>query len=343
MKTSDFSFELPPELIAQFPTDRRGDSRLMVIDPPTRNVEHTVIGRLPELAERGSVVVLNNSKVRSARLFGVTEHGGQIEFLLTERLADGEWRALVSRAGKQRVGKRYRFPDSVVGTIVRIEGSERIIRFEPEIDDPWLDRFGHIPLPPYIQRPDSELDKERYQTVYATIPGSAAAPTAGLHLTTEILDRLRARDVRIVEVTLHVGLGTFLPIRSEKVEEHTMHTEHYEVPQETANAVTDARRTGRPVVAVGTTSLRTLESAWTGRELRSGLGSTHLYVYPGYRFGVVDSLLTNFHTPESSLLLLVSAFAGADFIRDAYKEAIEKRYRFFSYGDAMLIRRRAGV
>jgi S-adenosylmethionine:tRNA ribosyltransferase-isomerase len=338
MKTSDFSFDLPPELIAQYPSEERGASRLMALDPRLKAIEHSMVADLARHVDPGSLLVVNNSRVRKARIFGSTENGARVEFLLTNRLAGGDWLALLSRSSRQRVGRSYQFPDSVTGTIVSVEGASRRIHFSPPVDDAWLDRFGHVPLPPYIQREDTALDSERYQTVYAKAHGSAAAPTAGLHLTPEILDTLAAKGVETVEVTLHVGLGTFLPIRTEKVEEHEMHTENFEISEHAAESITKARAGARPVVAVGTTTLRTLESAWTEAGLRAGTGSTSLYIYPGYRFRAVDALVTNFHTPGSSLLLLVSAFAGTDFIRAAYEEAIRERYRFFSYGDAMIIR-----
>ncbi|HUZ18021.1 MAG TPA: tRNA preQ1(34) S-adenosylmethionine ribosyltransferase-isomerase QueA [Spirochaetia bacterium] len=338
MKTSDFSFDLPQELIAQYPSEERGASRLMVLDPQHHSIEHSMMAELARHVDPGTLLVVNNSRVRKARIFGSTEGGGSVEFLLTDRLADGDWLALLSRSSRQRVGRSYQFPDSVTGTIVSVEGASRRIHFSRPVDDAWLDRFGHVPLPPYIQREDTALDSERYQTVYAKTHGSAAAPTAGLHFTPEILETLAARGVEMVEVTLHVGLGTFLPIRTEKIEEHEMHTENFEISVNAAESVTKARADARPVVAVGTTTLRTLESAWSGNGLRAGTGSTNLYIYPGYRFRAVDALVTNFHTPGSSLLLLVAAFAGADFIRAAYEEAIRERYRFFSYGDAMFIR-----
>jgi len=349
MKTSDFSFELPEELIAQRPPAERGTSRLMVLDPKAvgdspaadgGEIAHRMVTELPELIEPGSVMVVNNSKVRRARIYGKSETGGRVEFLLVEPLPDGRWRAMVSRSRKQKAGKRFRIDDGVTATIGEAAGDLRIVAFDKRVDDEWLERFGHVPLPPYIAREDEAADAGRYQTVYAQPMGSVAAPTAGLHLTEELLGRIRENGVRIESVTLHVGLGTFLPIRTEKIEEHAMHEERYEVPAATAQTVTEARRTGRPVLAVGTTSMRTLEAAWEGDRLRSGAGATSLYIYPGYRFKAVDALLTNFHTPGSTLLVLVSAFAGRELIRRAYEEAISERYRFFSYGDTMLIRSR---
>ncbi|HUX20312.1 MAG TPA: tRNA preQ1(34) S-adenosylmethionine ribosyltransferase-isomerase QueA, partial [Spirochaetia bacterium] len=326
MKTSDFSFELPEELIAQHPPQVRGSSRLMVLDPrnPESKIEHRSIPDLPGLLEPGSVFVINNSKVRRARIFGTSETGAKSEFLLVEPLPGNEWSAMVARARKHKSGKRYYFDDGVIATVTGRRGELLTIAFDKPIDDGWLERFGHVPLPPYIERQDESIDADRYQTIYADPQGSVAAPTAGLHLTEELLREIRARGVQIVTVTLHVGLGTFLPIRSESIEDHSMHEERYEVPVETAKAVTAARREGRGVIAVGTTSMRTLESAWTFDGLHSGNGATRLYIYPGYRFKVVDALLTNFHTPGSTLLVLVSAFAGRELIRTAYEKAVHE-------------------
>ncbi len=343
MKTSDFSFDLPPELIAQRPPEERGTSRLMVLDPQEpdshRQIRHNTIPELPELIEPGSVLVVNNSKVRHARLYGRGETGSRTEFLLINPFPGNRWSAMVSRARRQRVGKQFQFDDGVTGVIEGQEGELRIVAFSRTIDDEWLERYGHVPLPPYIDREDESMDAARYQTVYAEEHGSVAAPTAGLHLTEELLGRLETMRVHVETVTLHVGLGTFLPIRSETVEDHHMHEESYQVPVQAAEAVNAAHSEGRPVIAVGTTSMRTLESAWQDGALRAGGGVTGLYIYPGYRFKAVTTLLTNFHTPGSSLIVLVSAFAGTELIRRAYDTAVAERYRFFSYGDAMLIRR----
>jgi len=235
-------------------------------------------------------------------------------------------------------GKRLSLPEGMEAEVVEARPDERLLRFSPELDDDYLERNGHLPLPPYIRRGDAPADAERYQTVYARERGSAAAPTAGLHFTPGILDGLRAAGVETRFVTLHVGLGTFLPVRAESIEDHRMHYEEYTVPEETAAAVNAAKREGRPVVAVGTTSVRTLESAWTDAGLASGSGATNIFIYPGCSFRAVDMMFTNFHTPESTLLMLVSAFAGRERVLAAYEEAVRLRYRFFSYGDAMLIR-----
>lgn len=342
METTDFSFELPEELIAQHPPAERGKSRLMVISRTDRRREHRMAADLPELLEPGSLLVFNDSRVRKARLFGVSEGtGAEAEFLLLEKLGPCRWRTMVKRAKRRRAGSRYRFgPGGEEGVSAEIDGEEgefRFLRFERDIDDQWLDRHGHVPLPPYIKRSDGAEDDERYQTVYARNTGSAAAPTAGLHFTEELLGRLDERGMERTFVTLHVGLGTFLPVRARRLEEHAMHEEAYFVSEETARAVERAKAEGRPVVAVGTTSVRTLESAWRDGRLERGEGRTSIFIYPGYRFKVVDRLFTNFHTPESTLLMLVSAFADRDLILESYREAVAEGYRFFSYGDAMLI------
>lgn len=343
METTDFSFELPEELIAQHPPAERGKSRLMVLSRAERRREHRMAADLPELLEPGSLLVFNDSRVRKARLFGVSDAtGGEAEFLLLEKLGPCRWRTMAKRAKRRRAGSRYRFGlEGAEGVSAEIDGEEgefRFLRFDRDIDDLWLDRHGHVPLPPYIKRSDGAEDDERYQTVYARNTGSAAAPTAGLHFTEELLGRLDERGIERTFVTLHVGLGTFLPVRVRRLEDHAMHEESYFVSEETAAAVERAKAEGRPVVAVGTTSVRTLESAWRDGSLARGEGRTSIFIYPGYRFAVVDRLFTNFHTPESTLLMLVSAFAGRDFILESYREAVAEGYRFFSYGDAMYIR-----
>jgi S-adenosylmethionine:tRNA ribosyltransferase-isomerase len=355
MKTNSFSFKLPEELIAQNPSENRGESRLMLLrrsradreanaEQREKRISHHGIDELPELLPNDSVLVVNDSKVRKARIYGSTLHGGRVEFLLLEEAATGLWKAVVSKAKRQKPGKEYLFPDDADGRTVRgritgVKGEHRYILFDPPIDDAYLENVGHMPLPPYIRREDTPEDSLRYQTVYAEKTGSIAAPTAGLHLTDEILERISACGIRIVRVTLHVGLGTFQPVRSDDIEDHQMHEERYGIPEETAALVTEAKRAGKPVFAVGTTSVRSLESAWKEKETRllPGESKTRLYISPGYRFKVVDGLLTNFHTPMSSLLVLVSAFAGKNDIDTAYSIAVRERYRFFSYGDAMLI------
>lgn len=341
MKTSEFYFNLPNELIAQTPSEKRGESRLLVLDKKTGLLNHKMITDFPQLIEEGTLIVLNNSRVRKARIYGTSLTGGKVEFLLIKQISSDSWETMVSKRKKQRVNKEFNFSGDVKGVITELSENRTVIKFSREIDDPWLDTYGHMPLPPYIKREDTKEDSKRYQTVYAEITGSVAAPTAGLHFTDSILDELKAKNIEIVSVTLHVGLGTFLPVRTEIVEEHKMHTEEYEISEDTALKINKAKMEGRKILAVGTTSVRTLESAFEGLAtdglIKSGKGKTDIYIYPGYEFKVVDQMLTNFHTPDSSLILLVSAFAGKENIKKAYTEAINKKYRFFSYGDAMLI------
>jgi S-adenosylmethionine:tRNA ribosyltransferase-isomerase len=351
VKTSRFSFDLPEDSIAQEPTHERGTSRLMVLERDTGGITHARIDQLPAYLESGTVMVLNNTKVIKARLFGTSpETGGRVEFILLAELLPGLWRTLSSKARKQVPGKRFEFPGGAAAEIVpesefpegsvSTSGVFRYLRFVPPIDASYLEAHGHVPLPPYIRRAETSLDAERYQTVYAEDPGSAAAPTAGLHLTEALLEVLRQRGVVLVMLTLHVGAGTFLPIRAEQVEEHTMHEERYNIPTASAEQINSALGEGRTILAVGTTVVRALESAYSEdlRGVAAGRQHSSLYIHPGYMFKVVSRLLTNFHTPRSSLLVLVSAFAGRRRILDAYETAVREGYRFFSYGDAMLIR-----
>lgn len=345
MLTRDYYFDLPGELIAQVPTDRRGEEKLLVLDKTSGEYRDMMMKDFPSLIEPGSVMVVNNSRVRKARCYGESETGGTVEFLFLEENADHSWNAMVSKAKRQRVGRRYRFLDGegalVEEAVIVAENEDgtRRVSFSHPLDEDFFSRCGHVPLPPYIKREDDFSDESRYQTVYASQSGSVASPTAGLHFTKELLDEVKGRGVEILPVTLHVGAGTFLPVRSEKVEDHHMHYERYTVSDETSDAVNRAKAEGRPIVAVGTTSVRTLESA-TGEDglVHPGWGRTNIFIYPGYRFRTVDRLLTNFHTPESTLLMLVSALAGREHIMTAYEHAIAQRYRFYSYGDAMFIR-----
>ena len=338
MKTSLFSFDLPEELIAQTPAEDRDSARLLVLDRKTGAIADSSVAELAQWLDPGTVVVLNDTRVRKARLFGTGEGGGRTEFLLLNRLEPSLWETLAGRARRLTSGKTFRFPGNVTGTIEGANGEKRLVRFSLPIDDEWLERHGHVPLPPYIKRADTPADDERYQTIYAQAMGSAAAPTAGLHFTRRVFDDLKARGVQTGWVTLHVGLGTFLPIRTEDIEQHAMHEELFVIPPATKALVDAAVRDGRQVVAVGTTVVRTLESAWTDAGLQAGEGRTRIYITPGHQFRFVSALFTNFHTPGSSLLVLVSAFAGRELILKTYAEAIKRRYRFFSYGDAMLIR-----
>ncbi|MDR2536607.1 MAG: tRNA preQ1(34) S-adenosylmethionine ribosyltransferase-isomerase QueA [Treponema sp.] len=338
MKTTDFSFDLPSHLIAQFPPEKRGNSRLMAVCRQTQSRTHWYVADLPRLLPEGSLLVFNNSKVRKARVPGVSETtGAQVEFLLLKQLDPQTWKTLVQRAKRRRIGNRYVFTDNLTGEIIGEDQTYRTLRFDRPIDEQWLDRYGHIPLPPYIKREDAEKDHERYQTVYAEAVGSAAAPTAGLHFTQELLNTLSQQGIEMVFITLHVGLGTFLPVRTGNIEDHIMHEEFFSIDENAAKRIETTKAEGRKIIAVGTTSVRTLESAWQEGRLISGEGSTSIFIYPGYTFKLIDGLFTNFHTPESTLLMLVSAFAGQKLIMESYQEAIHRGYRFFSYGDGMLI------
>jgi len=369
VKTSDFFFDLPSHLIAQSPPEQRGNSRLMTLNRLTGERTHRMVRDLPEILGGDlPLLVFNNSKVRKARLIGTAvASGAKTEFLLLENREWGVtshkqshssnndpysplptphsplWQVLVQRSKRRKPGDTFAFFDNESNKIAQatiVEGGEggiRLLEFDRLIDDAWLDRYGHIPLPPYIKRQDTPDDAERYQTVYAAACGSTAAPTAGLHFTRELLNRIADNGIESALVTLHVGLGTFLPVRSEQIEDHVMHNEQYSIDTETAAQIERAKAEGRKIIAVGTTSVRTLESAWDSGKLRTGEGATSIFIYPGYQFKVVDALFTNFHTPESTLLMLVAAFAGRDLILESYAEAIREGYRFFSYGDAMLI------
>lgn len=301
------------------------------------------MGDFPDLVDPDTLVVFNNSKVRKARLYGWSEQGGRVEFFLLKPRGKGCWLCLVNKAKKQGPGKVYTFPAGVRGEILRQEGpNHRLLAFHGplglEVDDDYLDLYGHVPLPPYIKREDSPEDAERYQSVFCEEIGSVAAPTASLHFTQSLLDRLTARGVQTAFVTLHVGLGTFAPVRSENLLDHKMHAEDYHISEDCAQKVEAAYREKRTILAVGTTVVRTLEAAWQGDHLALGVGSTDIFIYPGYEFKLIRQIFTNFHTPESTLLVLISAFAGRELIQETYQEALQRGYQFFSYGDAMLIR-----
>jgi S-adenosylmethionine:tRNA ribosyltransferase-isomerase len=338
MKTSDFSFDVPEELIAQEPVQKRGTSRLMIIERATGSIEDTSIKSLPFRIGKGALVVLNDTKVNKARLFGQAERtGGRVEFLLLSRHEPNLWLVLASKSKRQREGKRFQFPGEVSGTIKGQEGQFKLLKFDRPIGDDYLDEYGTVPLPPYIKRPPTRLDEDRYQTVYARYSGSTAAPTAGLHFTDSLIKQIERHGAHVAYITLHVGTDTFLPIRTERVEEHKMHEETFHISDETALHLEDAIRDRRDVLAIGTTVVRALEASYVHGMIRRGLRKTSLFIYPGYRFRVVNRLFTNLHTPRSSLFLLVSAFAGIGLTKTAYQAAIDRKYRFFSYGDAMLI------
>ena len=339
MKTSDFSFDLPKELIAQTPLERRDASRLMCLDRRSGAVEHRHFYELPELLRPGDCLVMNDSRVLPARLIGARAGGGAAEVLLLRDIGGGRWECLVKPGKKLRPGAEITFGDGTLTAAVAevTAGGNRLVDFHYDgIFLEILERLGKTPLPPYIRE---ELDDgERYQTVYARETGSAAAPTAGLHFTKELLDKIAGRGVKLAWLTLHVGLGTFRPVKEEEIENHEMHAEFCVVPEETAKLVTQTKRAGGRVVSVGTTSCRTLESfAKEDGTLKATSGWTDIFIYPGYRFKCMDALITNFHLPESSLIMLVSAFAGRENVLNAYETAVREKYRFFSFGDAMLI------
>ena len=340
LKTSDYFYELPPELIAQDPLEDRSSSRLMVLDQKTGAVSHHVFREIPSFLRPGDCLVLNNTRVIPARLMGVREEtGGAVEVLLLKRRMGDVWECLVKPGKKARPGTRLAFGDGLLHAQVEdvVEDGNRLIRFF--YDGIWeevLDRLGEMPLPPYITH--KLQDKNRYQTVYARFDGSAAAPTAGLHFTPELLDQIQDMGVELAYVTLHVGLGTFRPVKVENVKEHHMHSEYYQVSAEAAEKINRTKKNGGRVICVGTTSCRTVESAADENgQVEAGCGDTDIFIYPGYRFKVLDALITNFHLPESTLVMLVSALAGREHVLAAYEEAVKERYRFFSFGDAMLI------
>ncbi len=340
MNVTDFDYELPEELIAQTPVEPRDAARLLVVHRDSGRLEHRVFRDLPQYLVPGDVLVLNDTRVMPARLFGTKEPtGGRVEVLLLRRASADTWEALVRPGRRLAPGVRIVFGrgELTAEVVDRTESGGRLLKFSPADNlDERLAALGQVPLPPYIRAPLQ--DPERYQTVYARDAGSAAAPTAGLHFTPVLLDRIRAQGVAIEYVTLHVGLGTFRPVQAERIQEHRMHAEYFSIPPATAAAVNAAAREGRRVVAVGTTVARTLEAAAVAEdEVRAGDGWTDLFIYPGYRWKVVDVLITNFHLPRSTLLMLVSAFLGRERTLAAYQEAVRERYRFFSFGDAMLI------
>ena len=341
MKKSLFYYDLPQELIAQTPMEPRDHSRLMVLDRETGEIQHRHFYDVLDYLNEGDVLVVNDSRVLPARLYGKKEvTGAQIEFLLLERKAADVWEILVKPGKKALPGARFEFGDGLLkAEILEVkEDGNRLVRFFYDGDFyQILEKIGKMPLPHYIT---AELkDNERYQTVYSHEVGSAAAPTAGLHFTQELLDKIEAKGVKIAKVTLHVGLGTFRPVKAENIEEHHMHSEHYEMSEETARIINEAKANGKRVIAVGTTSCRTLESvAQKEGCIRASEGYTDIFIYPGYTFRAMDGIITNFHLPESTLIMLISAFAGRDKVMNAYKTAVEQRYRFYSFGDAMMIR-----
>jgi S-adenosylmethionine:tRNA ribosyltransferase-isomerase len=337
----DFHYELPPELIAQTPSPERRDARLLVVGGDG-GLQDRRITDIVDLIEPGDLLVFNDTKVLAARLFGHKDTGGRVELLIERVLADGEALAHIKASKAPKTGARIRVTDGVeLAVTAREDGLYRLRLDGPGTFDDVMRNVGHIPLPPYITRADAALDATRYQTVYGRNAGAVAAPTAGLHFDEALMQAVTARGAAIEFVTLHVGAGTFQPVRVQRIEDHTMHRERFEVPESVATAIARTRSTGGRVIAIGTTSVRALESAAADGGVRAMTGETGIFIYPGYRFRVVDALLTNFHLPGSTLLMLVSAFAGRETILAAYAHAIDERYRFFSYGDAMWLSRAA--
>lgn len=339
MKTSDFYFDLPQDLIAQTPLEQRDASRLLTLDKMTGETRHMRFYDLPSLLHPGDCLVLNDSRVLPARMFGRRETGGACEVLLLIDRGNKVWECLVRPGRKLKPGARISFGDGemTAEVIEEVKGGNRLIRFDYEgIFLETLERLGKMPLPPYIK--EELQDSERYQTVYSRVVGSAAAPTAGLHFTKELLEQVKSMGVKVCYVTLHVGLGTFRPVKAENLDEHEMHSEYCVISQETADIINQTKQEGGRVICVGTTSCRTIES-WANEDgtMEAKAGWTNIFIYPGYRFKVLDALITNFHLPESTLVMLVSALAGRENVLNAYEEAIKERYRFFSFGDAMFI------
>ena len=340
MKLSDFNYDLPKELIAQTPIEKRDEARLMVLHRSNQTIEHKIFKDILDYLKPGDCLVRNNTKVIPARLYGVKEvTGANVEFLLLNRIEGDTWEVMVRPGKKLMPGARVDFGDGLLKAEIvdKMEGGNRKVKFEYDgIFNEILDQIGLMPLPPYIK--EKLEKKEMYQTVYAKYEGSAAAPTAGLHFTEELLEQIKAKGVEIANVTLHVGIGTFRPVKEENIEDHDMHTEHYYIKEEDAEKINKARKNGGRIIAVGTTSCRVLESvADEDGFVKAIEGDTNIYIYPGYKFKCIDGLITNFHLPESTLVMLVSALAGREFVLDSYKKAVEEKYRFFSFGDAMFI------
>ncbi|MBZ9635731.1 tRNA preQ1(34) S-adenosylmethionine ribosyltransferase-isomerase QueA [Clostridium sp. FP1] len=340
MKVKDFNFDLPQELIAQHPLQKRDESRLMVINKTSSEIQQKKFKDIIDYLNSGDCLVLNDTRVLPARLLGVKEGtGGKMEFLLLKRIDINHWETLVKPGKKAKIGTRFIFGNGELkAEVISIsEGGSRIVEFEFEgIFEEVLDKLGEMPLPPYIT--EKLEDKERYQTVFSKQIGSAAAPTAGLHFTEDLLSKIKAKGVKIAFVTLHIGLGTFRPVKAETVEEHEMHSEYYVLNKHTADVINETKENGGRIIAVGTTSNRTLESiANENGRVEEKSGWTDIFIYPGYKFKIVDALITNFHLPESTLIMLVSAFAGQNLVMGAYDMAVKEKYRFFSFGDAMFL------
>ena len=340
MKVSEFNYELPEELIAQTPLQKRDESRLMVLDRNNQTIEHKIFKDIIDYLEPGDCLVRNNTKVIPARIYGKKETGANVEFLLLNNIEGDIWESIVRPGNKLHVGTKVIFGDGLLkAEVIEImPGGTRKVKFTYDgIFNEILDQIGLMPLPPYIH--EELKEKDRYQTVYAKYKGSAAAPTAGLHFTEELLNKIQDKGIEIANVTLHVGIGTFRPVKEDTVEKHQMHSEHFYIKQEDADKINKAKANGKRVIAVGTTSCRVLETvADENGHVEPTEGDTQIFIYPGYTFKILDGLITNFHLPQSTLLMLVSALAGKDYIMKAYEEAVKEKYRFFSFGDAMLIK-----
>ncbi|MFH1594235.1 MAG: tRNA preQ1(34) S-adenosylmethionine ribosyltransferase-isomerase QueA [Candidatus Omnitrophota bacterium] len=348
MKLSEFDYHLPKELIAQYPSPKRGEDRLLVVNKAKSSFEEKQFCRIVDYFKKGDILVLNNTKVLPARLFGKRRTGGKVEIFIVDK-TKRPVEALIRPGGRIKDGEEVLLGDGHRAKVLGKAGVGRFVEFDGPIDE-IMAKCGHVPLPPYISREDESSDRERYQTVYAACVGATASPTAGLHFTGALIEELKGRDVHVAQITLHVSYGTFAPVKEETVEDHSMHSEFYHISKEDALVINEARNRKAKFFACGTTSLRTIETCadafvnfiagahkHIGEEFRGFEGFTNLFIYPGYRFRMTDSLITNFHLPKSTLLLLTSAFAGKELLFEAYKYAIEKRFRFFSYGDAMLI------
>ena len=340
MKVSDFNYDLPEELIAQTPLEKRDESRLMVLNKEEQTIEHKTFKDIIDYLKPGDCLVRNNTKVIPARLYGIKEDTGvNVEFLLLNRIEGDIWEVMVHPGRRLKKGAKVTFGAGLLQAEIleQMENGNRKVKFEYKgIFNEILDQIGLMPLPPYIK--EKLKDKDRYQTVYAKYDGSAAAPTAGLHFTDELLERIKEKGVEIANVTLHVGIGTFRPVKVENIEDHNMHSEHYYIKQEDAEKINKTKKNGGRIISVGTTSCRVLESvADENGFVKETEGDTNIFIYPGYKFKCIDCLITNFHLPESTLIMLVSTLAGKDFVMNAYEEAVKERYRFFSFGDAMFI------
>jgi len=340
MNVSEFNYELPEELIAQIPINKRDESKLMILNKEAKTIEHKVFKDILDYLQEGDCLVRNNTKVIPARLYGKKETGANVEFLLLNQIEGDVWESIVRPGNKLHVGTKVIFGDGILEAEVLdiMPGGTRKVEFKYNgIFNEILDKIGLMPLPPYIH--EELKEKDRYQTIYAKYEGSAAAPTAGLHFTEELLEKIKQKGIEIANVTLHVGIGTFRPVKVEKIEEHQMHSEHFYIKQEDVDKINNAKKNRGRIIAVGTTSCRVLESvADENGVLKETEGDTNIFIYPGYKFKCIDGLITNFHLPESTLLMLVSALAGKEYVMNAYKEAVEKEYRFFSFGDAMFIK-----